>query len=97
MGHTEHISTFLTGVLAGKLESNDKLGVGEFKNWLGENGNGFIGVIFESRNFSSMPLEISFDFIDVYEQITILKLNSKFGALKLIAMSNFFNIKHKSR
>lgn len=35
---------FRTGVLAGILISKDKFMEGEFRNWLGENGNGFIGV-----------------------------------------------------
>lgn len=35
---------FCTGVLAGSLISKFKLTVGELRNWLGENGNGFIGV-----------------------------------------------------
>lgn len=33
-----------TGVLAGILLSKFRFIVGEFRNWLGENGNGFIGV-----------------------------------------------------
>lgn len=33
-----------TGVLAGILLSKLRLIDGEFRNWLGENGNGFIGV-----------------------------------------------------
>lgn len=45
----EWINTFAslclrTGVLAGIFESKDKFMEGEFRNWLGENGNGFIGV-----------------------------------------------------
>jgi len=42
---------FLTGVLAGNVISNDKFIFGEFKNWLGENGNGFIGVTFGDNMF----------------------------------------------
>jgi hypothetical protein len=39
-------SVLRTGVLAGKFTSKFTFIVGEFKNWLGENGNGFIGVKF---------------------------------------------------
>lgn len=40
--------SFRTGVLAGMLISNDKLG--ELKNWLGEKGKDLIGVIVGDSN-----------------------------------------------
>lgn len=58
---------FWTGVLAGILLSKFRFIVGEFRNWLGENGNGFIGVTPGDSNGFMPGINEQFPNVDEFE------------------------------